>query len=42
MIRFHKKHFADRYPAIVNGLIYAGVLVRMQLMIAYKSLRGWG
>ena len=42
MIRFHRKHFARDYPAIVNGLIYAGVLARMQLMIAYKSLRGWG
>jgi len=42
MIRFHRKHFAARYPAIVNGMIYAGVLVRMQLMIAYKSLKGWG
>jgi hypothetical protein len=42
MIRFHRKHFAGEYPAIINGLIYAGVLTRMQLMIAYRSLRGWG
>jgi len=42
MIRFHKKHFARDYPAPVNWLIYAGVLARMQLMITYKTLRGWG
>lgn len=42
MIRFHRKHFAQDYPTVVNWLIYAGVLTRMQLMIAYKSLKGWG
>ena len=41
MIRFHRKHFARDYPAPVNWMIYAGVLARMQLMIVYKTLRGW-
>lgn len=41
MIRFYRKHYAERYPSVFNGFIYAAVLARMQLMIAYKSLRGW-
>lgn len=40
MIRFHRKHFAADYPAIVNALIYAGVWLRMRLMILYRSLLG--
>ena len=42
MIRFHRKHYASGYPQVFNWMIYAAVLARMQLMTAYKSLRGWG
>ncbi|TWT89817.1 N-acetylglucosaminyl-diphospho-decaprenol L-rhamnosyltransferase [Pseudobythopirellula maris] len=42
MIRFHKKHFASEYSAPVNLLIYAGVRMRMVMMIAYRTLAGWG
>jgi GT2 family glycosyltransferase len=41
MIRFYRKHYATRYPNMFNVLIYAGVRLRMHLMIGYGMFRGW-
>lgn len=41
MIRFYRKHYATRYPAMLNGMIYMSVWARMHLMTGYKALRGW-
>jgi len=41
MIRFHRKHYASRYPAVFNAFIYAAVRSRMYLLMGLKTLRGW-
>ncbi len=41
MIRFHRKHYAARYPMLFNVAIYAAVLARMHLLTVYKTLKGW-
>lgn len=40
MLRFYRKHYAEKYPAFFNGFIYAGVKARMYLMIGKKTLLG--
>jgi N-acetylglucosaminyl-diphospho-decaprenol L-rhamnosyltransferase len=42
MIRFYRKHYAGRYPAVFNVMIYAAVHTRMRLMTLYRAVRGWG
>jgi len=41
MIYFHRKHHAQRYPFVVNALIYSAVYARMGMMIGWKSIKGW-
>jgi GT2 family glycosyltransferase len=41
MIRFHRKHYAERYPSIANAMIYGAVRARMHWITAYRSLQGW-
>jgi len=41
MIRFYRKHYAQRYPAVFNAFIYTAVHARMRLMTAYRAVRGW-
>jgi GT2 family glycosyltransferase len=42
MIRFHRKHHASEYPGFFNVGIYAAVRVRMIMLMALKTLKGWG
>ena len=41
MIRFHRKFYAQRYPAVVNALIYGAVRTRMYLIMARRTFTGW-
>jgi hypothetical protein len=41
MIRFHRKHFAHRYPQICNLIIYGAVRARMYALLLLYSLRGY-
>ncbi len=39
MWRFHRKHYARRYPLAVNLLVYAGILVRGGIALLANALR---
>jgi GT2 family glycosyltransferase len=41
MIRLYRKHYASRYPAVVNFGIYSAVRARMYLMMGWKTIKGW-
>ena len=42
MIRFYRKHYSQRYPKLLNGLMYVGVRARMILIMCTRSITGWG
>lgn len=41
MIRFYRKHYAARYPRLLNAGMYAAVYARMYMVILKKAIRGW-
>jgi hypothetical protein len=41
MVRFYRKHYARRYPFLVNWAVYAAVWARMGLVMGCKALKGW-
>lgn len=41
MIYFYRKHYAEKYPAVFNYLIYSAVYFRMYSMMIVKSLKRW-
>jgi GT2 family glycosyltransferase len=42
MIRFYRKHYAEEYPKLLNGLMYLGVRARMYLIMCTRTITGWG
>jgi len=36
---FYKKHYAKKYPAIMNGLVYSGIWLRFAALLSRNALR---
>jgi hypothetical protein len=42
MLLFHRKHYRNKYPWIVNGLVVAGVAVKFGLTLLRNIFRHVG
>ncbi|MBE2940079.1 glycosyltransferase family 2 protein [Anoxybacillus flavithermus] len=42
MFLFHRKHYADKYPLVVNGLVYTGILCKFILSVIVNIFRKMG
>ncbi|WP_040952381.1 glycosyltransferase family 2 protein [Gorillibacterium massiliense] len=42
MLLFHRKHYRQRYPFYINGLVYAGIYVKLGLALLANRLKRFG
>lgn len=39
MVLFHRKHYKNKYNALVNGLVYAGIGIKLAMTVAINELK---
>jgi hypothetical protein len=39
MLRFYRKHYAPRYSALRNAIVYVGILVKLAAALVNASVR---